>query len=149
MADEQKDLIEHLKHLLADTYALYLKTQNYHWHVKGPHFKILHELFEQQYMELAQAVDTIAERILMKGYNAPATFKEYEELKSIQDGHSNAASNDMVRTLAFDHAKLIQDLNKTLAVAQAMNDEGSIQLLSERIAIHEKTRWMLQSSLES
>ena len=74
--------------LLADTYALYLKTQNYHWHVKGTQFKSLHELFERQYMELAAAVDEIAERILIMGNKAPATFKEFERLKRIKDGNS-------------------------------------------------------------
>ncbi len=61
MNNEQ--VADSLKMVLADTYALYLKTQNYHWNVTGPNFKSLHLLFEEQYTDLAQAVDSVAERI--------------------------------------------------------------------------------------
>lgn len=96
------ELISKLSILLADTYALYLKTQNYHWHVKGPQFRSLHMLFETQYRELAEAVDEIAERILIKGHNAPATFNAFEKLKTLRDGDSNINSNAMVTELAQD-----------------------------------------------
>ena len=132
--------------ILADTYALYLKTQNYHWHVKGPNFKTLHELFEGQYQELAQAVDDIAERILTLGQSAPATFKELIELKKIKDGDSSITSDAMVKELAEDHGQLLEDLNKAIVLAQEDNDEGSVALLSDRIGHHEKSRWMLDAS---
>lgn len=134
--------------LLADTYALYLKTQNYHWHVKGPQFKSLHGLFELQYQELAEAVDAIAERLLIMGHKAPATFKEYDRLKTISDGDSSAPANQMLIDLASDHQSLINDLNQTMALAQKMNDEGSANLLGDRISAHEKAHWMLKTSTE-
>ena len=142
------DLIEKLSILLADTYALYLKTQNYHWHVKGVQFKPLHELFEAQYRELAEAVDSIAERMRMMGHFAPATFKEYESLKRIKDGDSTLSANQMVGELALDHATLVKDLNNTMVLAQKRGDEGTIALLADRILAHEKTRWMLDSSFD-
>lgn len=132
--------------LLADTYALYLKTQNYHWHVKGVQFKALHELFESQYMELAEAVDEIAERILMMGNKAPATFSEYQRLTRIKDGNSSLSANDMVKELALDHNTLIKDLNNSLRIAESHQDEGTVTLLGERIGAHEKARWMLSAS---
>lgn len=132
--------------ILADTYALYLKTQNYHWHVKGPNFKTLHELFEGQYLELAQAVDDIAERILTLGHPAPATFKEFLELKKIKDGDSSITADEMVKELAQDHTQILEDLNKAIVLAQEHNDEGSVALLSDRIGHHEKIRWMLGAS---
>ena len=141
-------IIDKLSVLLADTYALYLKTQNYHWHVTGPQFKTLHELFEMHYSELADAVDELAERIRILGHNAPATFKEFERLKTIGDGDANASANQMVVDLHADHKKLIEDLNVAIEEAQTLNDEGSIALLSERIASHEKARWMLGVSRE-
>lgn len=134
--------------LLADTYALYLKTQNYHWHVTGPQFKSMHELFETHYTELADAVDELAERIRILGENAPATFKEFEALKTLSDGDSSLNANAMVVDLHNDHKRLIDDLNQAIEVAQGANDEGSIALLSERIASHEKARWMLGASVE-
>ena len=139
-------LVKKLSVLLADSYALYLKTQNYHWHVKGPQFRPLHELFEVQYLDLANAVDDIAERILIKGHRAPATFKEYETLKTISDGDSDKKANDMLIELAKDNNTLISDLQKVLEMAQKEGDEGTINLISERIEAHEKARWMLEAS---
>ena len=141
-------IIKKLEVTLADTYALYLKTQNYHWHVRGPQFKSLHELFEMQYKELAEAVDSVAERILMMGYKAPATFTELNQLKTIKDGDSSTSANQMVSELAEDHSILVQDLNLAIKTAQENNDEGTVSLLSERIASHEKAHWMLAASKE-
>jgi len=143
------DLINKLSVILADTYALYLKTQNYHWHVKGPQFRSLHELFDLQYHELADAVDQMAERILIKGHNAPATFKEVERLKTIKDGQSTISANEMITQLANDHDTLVKDLDGAMLMAQKINDEGTVNLLANRIEAHEKARWMLRSSQEN
>jgi starvation-inducible DNA-binding protein len=134
--------------LLADTYALYLKTQNYHWHVTGVQFKTLHELFETQYLELAAAVDLLAERIIMKGNKAPATFAEFEKLSRIKAGDSNLTANQMVMDLADDHALMIEELNRVFIQASDERDEGSVNVLGDRIVSHEKTRWMLNASRE-
>ena len=142
------DLMTKLSIILADTYTLYLKTQNYHWHVKGPQFKSMHDLFEMQYRELAEAVDAIAERMLMLGHKAPATFKEFEQLKTIKEGNSDLNANQMVNELSQDHVSLVKDLNQAMVLAQKNNDEGSVSLLSERIAAHEKVHWMLKASCE-
>jgi starvation-inducible DNA-binding protein len=141
-------IIKRLEVVLADTYALYLKTQNYHWHVKGPQFKSLHELFELQYKELAEAVDLIAERILIMGHKAPATFNEFNTLKTIKDGDSSLSANDMLTQLAHDNNNLVQDLIAAIKIAQENNDEGSITLLSDRILAHQKAHWMLGASKE-
>jgi len=114
--------------------------------VKGPQFKSLHELFETQYRELAEAVDQIAERILIKGHKAPATFKEYEQLKRIKDGGTSLDGHAMVTELAEDHGKLVEDLNHALLFAQEHHDEGTVALLADRVAAHEKARWMLNAS---
>jgi len=140
------DVVKKLSVILADTYALYLKTQNYHWHVKGSQFKALHELFEMQYKELAEAVDLIAERILILGHDAPATFKDFENLKRIQDGNSKNDANTMLTELAEDNSILVKDLNQAVSLAQQLNDEGTVGILSDRLAAHEKARWMLNSS---
>lgn len=141
-------VINKLEVALADTYALYLKTQNYHWHVKGPQFKSLHELFEMQYKELAEAVDQVAERILIMGHKAPATFAEYNKLKTIKDGDSNLSANNMVSELANDNSTLVKDLNQAIKIAQENNDEGTVTLLSDRIAAHQKAHWMLTASMD-
>lgn len=142
------DVIKKLEVALADTYALYLKTQNYHWHVKGPQFKSLHELFEMQYKELAEAVDQVAERLLMMGHKAPATFTDLNNLKTIKDGNSSLNANQMVTELANDNSILVKDLNQAIKIAQENNDEGTITLLSDRIAAHQKAHWMLAASMD-
>ncbi|HHF7346174.1 TPA: DNA starvation/stationary phase protection protein [Legionella feeleii] len=140
------DVVKKLSIIMADTYALYLKTQNYHWHVTGPQFKALHELFEMQYLQLAEAADQVAERLRIMGHKAPATFKEFEQLKKIKDGDSSLDANQMVIELAKDHDTLVKDLNQAMTLAQENNDEGTANLLSNRIEEHEKSRWMLNAS---
>jgi starvation-inducible DNA-binding protein len=135
-----------LAKLLADTYTLYLKTQNYHWHVRGPNFRTLHLLFEEQYTNLALAVDAIAERIVTLGGQAPASFKDYLSLASIQEGDAQTKAEIMVSNLAKDHRQVIKDMNTVIKLAQEQHDEGTIALLSERIAEHEKICWMLEAS---
>lgn len=141
-------LINELSVILANTYTLYLKTQNYHWHIKGPQFKSLHELFESQYQVLAQAVDELAERIIIKGHPAPATFKAFESLKTLKEGDSSFNANEMLSDLVKDHSLLIKQLHEAIAHADAVHDSSSLTLLDERITSHEKMRWMLDASRE-
>lgn len=135
-----------LNTLLANTYGIYLKTQNYHWHVKGLHFKSLHGLFEEQYTSLAAAVDEIAERIRILGEKAPASFAAFNELKTLSDGSTDYDASGMITDLSDDHQKIIQMLNESIVLASDAHDEGSVALFSERIAEHEKMRWMLEAS---
>lgn len=132
--------------LLADTYTLYLKTQNYHWNVHGPYFKTLHIMFEEQYMQLALGVDALAERIVTLGHMAPASFAEFSALRSIKEGDPKKTAEHMVSELCDDHQLIIKDLYNVLKIAQKHNDEGSVKLLSDRIAEHEIIHWMLRAS---
>lgn len=141
------DLMKNLSVLLADTYVLFLKTQNYHWHVTGPNFKTLHELLESQYKDLGDAIDEIAELIRAKGHRTPATFTEFLTLKKLSEGDSNQSAAKMITELADDHHVLLDDLNKTFVTAQNQHDEGISNVISERISAHEKMRWMLKSSI--
>jgi starvation-inducible DNA-binding protein len=144
----QDNLLSQLEIIMADTYAIYLKTQNYHWHVTGAQFKALHELFEMHYIELAEAVDAVAEQIRIMDHLAPATFKDFERLKTLKDGNSSASANQMVSELAEDHHTLVKDLNRALKLAEECHDEGAVNLLSDRVSAHEKARWMLRASRE-
>ncbi len=142
----KEDYYQAFARLMADTYTLYLKTQNYHWHVRGPHFKTLHLMFEEQYMQLALGVDALAERILTLGRNAPATFAEFSQLRTLEEGNSSRTAEQMVAALCEDHQLILKDLYKVLKMAQEVNDEGSATLLGDRIAEHEKNHWMLKAS---
>lgn len=138
---------ESLKKVLASSYILSLKTQNYHWNVKGPHFKQLHDLFGEQYNELNTAIDDIAERIRALGTNAPANYSTYQSLSEIEDGKEDQDSISMVKDLANDQKKIVDDLNIAIQVAQKASDESTADLAIGRITAHEKNRWMLESSI--
>ena len=140
-------LTDKISILLANTYALCLKTQNYHWHVRGAHFKMIHEQLEDQYKELIEAVDLIAERIVILGQKAPATFKKFEALKTIEDGNSDLKASEMLTELRDDHQTVIKTIHQILKLSGEESDEGTAALLSERLVHHEKTRWMLDASI--
>ncbi|MCF9010641.1 Dps family protein, partial [Pseudomonas carnis] len=83
--EDRKSIVDGLSRLLSDTYVLYLKTHNFHWNVTGPMFRTLHLMFEEQYNELALAVDSIAERIRALGFPAPGAYSIYARLSSIKE----------------------------------------------------------------
>lgn len=134
-----------LKKVLADSYALYLKTQNYHWNVTGPHFRSLHLMFEEQYTELAAAIDVIAEHIRILGEKAPGSFEAFQTLSTLSDGDENADAGRMVRDIRDDQLALSRMLKDAVALAQRHHDEATIDLLIGRIRAHEKNAWMLSS----
>jgi starvation-inducible DNA-binding protein len=145
--EARKELAEGLSALLADTYVLYLKTHVYHWNVTGTSFHSLHVMFEEQYLELRDAVDVIAERIRALGAFAPGSFKEFHRLSSIEDEEGVPDAQQMVRNLAAGHEALVRGARPLVAKADEANDVATADLVTQRITIHEKTAWMLRSSL--
>jgi starvation-inducible DNA-binding protein len=148
MHTANKKVTDSLSHLLADTYTLYLKTQNFHWHVTGPNFHSFHLMFEEQYNKLALANDEIAERIRTLGAAAPATFKEFLQLTAIKEEVGKFSANDMVKKLLHDHEIVIKNAKELVTISQEMKDEETADLGIKRVEEHEKTAWMLRSSME-
>jgi len=138
-----------LSRLLADTYILYLKTHNFHWNVEGPMFNTLHQMFMDQYTEMWTALDQIAERMRALGAYAPGSYKRYAELSSISefDGDSLPA-RDMILQLLKGHEALSKTARSIFAPAEEGGDEATLDLLTQRLQIHEKTAWMLRSLLQ-
>ncbi|MCL4167598.1 UNVERIFIED_CONTAM: hypothetical protein GTU68_014775 [Idotea baltica] len=132
---------------LADSYALYLKTHNYHWNVEGPHFKALHELFEEHYNALALAVDEVAERIRMRGEKVAASFKRFDTDTEIKDGNENLDWRKMVSELAADHEKMSKNAHALIEKCQDAGDEVTADMLVARAAEHDKAAWMLKMHL--
>lgn len=138
---------EDLSHLLANTYTLALKTQNFHWNVTGPQFHSLHKMFEEQYDELNEAIDEIAERIRALGKYAPASFAAFTKLSTIKDETSVPSANEMVKALLKDHETIIDTIRKAFPHVEEAADEATTDLLVTRMEVHEKTAWMLRSSV--
>lgn len=142
-ADRLK-IAESLKKLLADTYTLYLQTHNFHWNVTGPQFRELHLMFEEQYTELATAVDDIAERIRSLDVVAPGTYKEFAQLSAVKEVDGIPPSKEMVDILTAGHETIVQSCRNVLKNSQAADDESTTSLASDRMRVHEKTAWMLR-----
>jgi starvation-inducible DNA-binding protein len=141
-------IITNLEIILADSYALYLKTQNYHWNVTGQEFKSLHLLFEEQYKDLINAIDEIAERI--RALDAKVTkISKFIKLATVTEADSNLRAMAMVQDLAKDQDIIVTTLTNGLKIAQKFGDEASADIIIQRIKIHQKNRWMLVSSLNN
>jgi starvation-inducible DNA-binding protein len=145
---ERLDIADGLSRLLADTYTLYLKTHNYHWNVTGPMFQTLHLMFEQQYTELALAVDAIAERIRALGVRAPGTYREFSQRSSIAEDTDQPDATEMIRRLVQGQESVVRTARSIFPKVDGAHDEPTADLLTQRMQIHEKTAWMLRSLLE-
>jgi len=142
---DRKAIADGLSRLLADSYTLYLKTHNYHWNVTGPMFNTLHLMFEQQYTELALAVDLIAERIRALGFPAPGSYEAYAALTSIEEETGTPSAEEMIRQLVKGQEAVVRTARAVFPAAEAANDEPTADLLTQRMQIHEKNAWMLRS----
>ena len=142
------EIAEGVSRVLADSYSLYLKTHNFHWNVTGPMFNSLHTMFEEQYTELATAVDDIAERIRALGARAPGSYSEYARLTSIPEESTTSDAQEMIRQLVTGHEIVARTAREVFATADEAHDEPTADLLTERMQLHEKTAWMLRSMLE-
>jgi starvation-inducible DNA-binding protein len=145
---DRADIAVELKKVLADSFALYLKTHGYHWNVRGPQFFGLHNMLEQQYREQWAALDEIAERIRSLDETVPQGFATFGNQTSIKDGDPEKASPAMIEELVSDHGTVIATLRKAIETADEAGDEATADLLTQRLAAHEKTAWMLRATTQ-
>lgn len=134
--------------MLADSYSLYLKTHNFHWNVTGPMFNTLHLMFETHYTELALAVDLIAERIRALGFIAPGSYGEFAKLTKIKEHSGDTEATNMIKYLIEAHEMVIKTARGIFPDAEGANDQVTLDLLTQRLQVHEKTVWMLRSLLK-
>lgn len=147
---DRKNLADGLSRVLADTYTLYLSTHNFHWNITGPMFNTLHEMFMTQYTELWTSVDLIAERIRSLGHPAPGSYAQFSDLTSIADVPSAPPKAfDMIAILLSGHEAVARTARALLPAAEEAKDGPTADLLTQRLAVHEKTSWMLRSLLEA
>jgi starvation-inducible DNA-binding protein len=149
---QRKNVADGLAHFLADAYTLYLKTHNYHWNVTGPMFNTLHTMFETQYTEQWTALDEIAERIRALGHKAPGSYEEFVQLSSIKEEKGATADGPewqhMVRQLVLGNEAVCRTARGVLKQADEAGDDPTVDLMTQRLQVHEKTAWMLRSLLE-
>ncbi|MBX2800428.1 MAG: DNA starvation/stationary phase protection protein [Myxococcales bacterium] len=145
--EDRSQIVGGLERLLADTYTLYLKTHNYHWNVTGPMFQTLHAMFELQYNELWMAVDLVAERIRSLGAPAPGSYAQFASLTSLSEADGVPEAQEMIRDLVKGHEAVARTARSVLPAAEKGSDEVTLDLITQRLTVHEKTAWMLRSLL--
>ena len=138
-----------LSKVLSDTFVLYLKTHNFHWNVEGPQFLGLHEMFEEQYRNLWNSIDDIAERVRALGQPAPGTMARFKELAEIKENDRVPPAAEMLRELVSSNETAIRTIRAALSTAQAAGDEATAGLLADRLAYHEKQLWMMKGMTAS
>ena len=145
---DREQIADGLSHLLADSFTLYLKTHNFHWNVTGPMFNTLHVMFMDQYTELWNALDIIAERIRALGIAAPGTYREFARLTVIKESEGVPNATEMIRQLVAGQEAVTKTARGMFAIVDKAGDEPTADLLTQRMQIHEKNAWMLRSLLE-
>jgi len=142
---DRKAVCKGLNRLLADSYLLYLKTQNYHWNVTGKMFQSLHTLFEKQYQEQALAIDIIAERIRALGEYAPGSFAAFSKVSSIKEENTIPVAEQMIHSLVQGNEAVVTTAREIVVLADSCEDDVTTDLMIERMQVHEKNAWMLRS----
>ncbi len=145
---DRAEIADGLAHLLADSYSLYLKTHGFHWNVTGPMFNTLHLMFMDQYTELWNALDLIAERIRALGHPAPASYSQFAKLSVIKEETGTPGATDMIRQLIDGQEAVARTARKLFPTVDKASDQPTADLLTQRMQIHEKNAWMLRSLLE-
>ena len=145
---DRKEVAHGLSKLLADTYTLYLKTHKFHWNVEGPMFQTLHLMFMGQYTEMWNALDVIAERIRALGHYAPGSYTEFIKLSSIKESIAVPKANKMIEEALQGHESVIKTTRSIFEAAEKAKDQTTMDVLTQRLDIHEKTAWMLRSLLK-
>lgn len=136
---------ERLSAFLSTTYVLYLQTLIHHWNVTGPNFVGLHKLFEEQYVDLEKAGDEIAERLRAIGFAAPPTVKELLDVSSFHAKTGRLSWEERVQELCAAHEQCSREAREVLEAAEEVKDYVTVDLMTERMAWHEKAAWMLRS----
>lgn len=144
----RKAVAEALAGMLADSYTLLVKTHGFHWNVVGPAFPMLHELFGKQYTELQSAVDEVAERIRALGHPAPGSFAAFAKLAKVPEQSNVPSAEEMIAELLADNELLARRARDVFEVAEEAEDDASVDLMVERMTVHDKNAWMLRAQLE-
>lgn len=149
-----KDNLSKVAHILngflADEFLLYLKTRNAHWNVEGSDFHAMHKFFEDQYEQLDDIMDDVAERIRALGHYAPATLKSYLELTHLtEEARGKNDSAGFIKELLGDHESIITWLRENVNhIANDLQDAGTSDFITSLMETHEKMAWMLRAHLK-
>jgi starvation-inducible DNA-binding protein len=138
------EIADALNGCLADAFALYLKTKNFHWHVSGPHFRDYHLLFDEQAAEVYASTDELAERVRKLGARTLHSISEISKRQSIKDNDKDFVSPaDMLKELMDDNKTVIKAMRKAHDIADKHEDVATASILENFIDQAEKRNWFL------
>ncbi|MGQ3102296.1 MAG: Dps family protein [Sphingopyxis solisilvae] len=144
----QPAVADALNALLADSFALYLKTKNYHWHVQGPRFRELHLLFDEQAAQIFATTDLIAERVRKNGARTLQSIGDIGRRSSIRDDDATGIDAEaMIRTLTEDNKTLLGQLKEVKAAAEADGDIATSGLVDGWADETQQRIWFLEATL--
>lgn len=139
-----KDIAGALNAILADTFALYMKTKNFHWHVSGPHFRDYHLLFDEQADQLLASIDVIAERVRKLGQNTLRSIGDITHRQRLADNDAAYVTpDDMLAELRDDNQRVISSMREAHDVCDEHNDVATASFLEVFIDEAEKRVWFL------
>lgn len=148
---QRQSIASGLSVFLADAYTLYLRTHAAHWNITGPMFNSLHAMFEGQYTEQWKALDEIAERIRALDFLAPGSHAEFSKLTTVKEEPSPESPSDwraVVESLVAGNQAVCKTARQVLESASESGDEPTVDLMTQRLQVHEKLTWMLRSLLQ-
>jgi starvation-inducible DNA-binding protein len=133
-----------LNEILADTFVLFVKTKNFHWHVSGPHFRDYHLMFDEQAEQIFATVDELAERVRKIGGTTLRSLGHVSKLAKLSENNEDfVAPHAMLAELIADHKKLVANMRKAHALANDCNDVATASLLETFIDGAERRLWFL------
>jgi starvation-inducible DNA-binding protein len=145
----RKQVSEKLTVIISYQFTVYIKTLKFHWNVQGMNFKPLHLFFEEQYEQMLDIVDEVAERIRALGHMAPGTMKEFLQLSKLTEAPGeNLNDKGMLQALLHDHEAIIQLVRKEIDATAELGDMGTNNFLCDILEKHEKMAWMLRAFVD-
>ena len=143
-SQEVKAIAEAVNPLIADAFALYLKTKNFHWHLYGSHFRDYHLLFDEQAEQILESTDTMAERVRRIGGTTIRSIGHVSQLQTIEDDNDDLVSPaEMVRRLMDDNGHIVKMMREAITVCDKNHDSATSNRLQEILDDTEKRRWFL------
>jgi len=145
--EARREVADALAGNVADTYTLFASTHGLHWNVQGPLFYSIHKMTEEQYRDMFEAIDDLAERIRTLGFPAPATLGQMYEHSIIGEIDPEADVKSQIEQLIGANEKVTKRMREAVEKAEALNDVKTADLLTERIGVHEENAWMLRATI--
>ena len=146
-ADTRQLISDKLAHLLADTYLVYVQTQNCHWNLIGKEFYEIHILLDKQYHELVEPIDEIAERIRALGFYVDASLVSFQNMSKLKEIRQIMTEHEGLESLLANQEAVVRNARQTCTFADSHADHATVDMLGRFTGFMEKSAWMVRSQL--